>query len=159
MADLLDEKEEEIADRIEELAPAALEYDRLLTAAGALGMNLTDARATPRKRGPGRPPGKRGPGRARGSGNGRPAAKPAKAKATKAKAARKAGGPRKGSGKRGAEALAIVKEKPGITIPEIAAKMKIEKTYLYRVLPGLEAEKLVKKEGRGWYPTAKATES
>jgi hypothetical protein len=157
MADLLDVKEKEIADRINELAPAALEYDQLLTAAGALGMNVTDARPTPRKRGPGRPPGKRGPGRPRGSSNGHPAAKPVKAKATKTTAARKAGGPRKGSGKRGTEALAIVKEKPGITIPEIAAKMKIEKTYLYRVLPRLEAEKLVKTVGRGWHPTANAT--
>jgi hypothetical protein len=159
MADLLDEKEKEIADRIKELAPAALEYDQLLTAAGALGMNVTDARATRRKRGRGRPPVKRGPGRPRGSSNGPAVAKPAKARATKAKAARKAGGRRKGGGKRGAEALAIVKDKPGITIPEIAAKMKIAKTYLYRVLPGLEAEKLVKKEGGGWHPTAKATAS
>ena len=43
---------------------------------------------------------------------------------------------------------------PGITIPELAAKMGIKQNYLYRVLPGLEQEKKVSKKGRGWYPKA-----
>ena len=43
---------------------------------------------------------------------------------------------------------------PGITIPELAAKMGIKQNYLYRVLPGLEQEKKVSKQGRGWYPKA-----
>lgn len=144
----LDEKEKEIADRIKELEPSALEYDQLLTAAGALGMNVTDARATPRKRGPGRPPGKPGP-------------KPAAAKRSAAKAARKTSGRRagrrKGSGTRAAEALQFVTENPGITIPELAAKMGIKQNYLYRVLPGLEREKKAKREGKGWHPIAKAS--
>jgi hypothetical protein len=42
----------------------------------------------------------------------------------------------KGSGTRGNEALALVKAKPGITIPEIAEEMGIKQNYLYRVLPG-----------------------
>ncbi len=41
---------------------------------------------------------------------------------------------------------------PGITIPELAAKMGIKQNYLYRVLPGLEQEKKIKKQGRGWHP-------
>ncbi|HUH82216.1 MAG TPA: hypothetical protein VLZ06_12920 [Solirubrobacteraceae bacterium] len=41
---------------------------------------------------------------------------------------------------------------PGITIPELAAKMGIKQNYLYRVLPGLESEKKVEKKDRGWYP-------
>ncbi len=41
---------------------------------------------------------------------------------------------------------------PGITIPELAAKMGIKQNYLYRVLPGLEAENKVEKQGRGWHP-------
>ena len=41
---------------------------------------------------------------------------------------------------------------PGITIPELAAKMGIKQNYLYRVLPGLEQEKKVEKKDRGWYP-------
>lgn len=58
----------------------------------------------------------------------------------------------KGSGTRGKEALALVKGRPGITIPEIAEAMKINQNYLYRVLPGLAKDGLVRKDGRGWYP-------
>ena len=61
-------------------------------------------------------------------------------------------GRRKGSGTRAAEALSFVQGQPGITIPELAAKMGIKQHYLYRVLPGLEQEKKVKKDGRGWHP-------
>ena len=58
----------------------------------------------------------------------------------------------KGTGTRGAEALALVRSKPGITIPEIAEQMGIKQNYLYRVLPGLAEDGLVKKDGRGWHP-------
>ena len=80
--------------------------------------------------------------------------------ATKAKPKRKPGRPpgkrragrRKGSGTRAAQALSFVKGQPGITIPELAAKMGIKQNYLYRVLPGLESEGKVSKSGRGWHP-------
>ncbi len=54
-------------------------------------------------------------------------------------------GRRKGSGTRAAEALSFVRGQPGITIPEVAAKMGIKQNYLYRVLPGLEQEGKVKR--------------
>ena len=59
---------------------------------------------------------------------------------------------RRARGTRGAEALALVRSKPGITIPEIAEQMGIKQNYLYRVLPGLAEDGLVKKDGRGWHP-------
>ncbi len=58
----------------------------------------------------------------------------------------------KGSGARADQARKLVSENPGITIPEMAQKMGIQQNYLYRVLPGLEQEGQVRKEGRGWYP-------
>ena len=61
-------------------------------------------------------------------------------------------GRRKGSGTRAGQALAFVQGQPGITIPELAAKMGISSNYLYRVLPGLEEEGKLEKKGRGWYP-------
>jgi predicted Rossmann fold nucleotide-binding protein DprA/Smf involved in DNA uptake len=61
-------------------------------------------------------------------------------------------GRRKGSGTRAAQALSAVQGQPGITIPELAAKIGIQTTYLYRVLPGLEQEGKVEKKGRGWFP-------
>ena len=152
MTDFLDEKRKEIADRLKELKPAVDEYNRLEAAASALeGVGGTAATATatataPRRRGPGRP---------RGSVSRKGAGATAPAKAGRKKAGRPAGrraGRRKGSGTRAAEALSFVQGQPGITIPELAAKMGIKQNYLYRVLPGLEQEKKVSKKGRGWHP-------
>ena len=65
-------------------------------------------------------------------------------------------GRRRGTGTRAAEALALVQGQPGISIPELAEKMGIKQNYLYRVLPGLEQDAKVRKEGRGWYPVEAA---
>jgi DNA-binding IclR family transcriptional regulator len=53
---------------------------------------------------------------------------------------------------RAAQALALIVAEPGITIPELAAKMGVKANYLYRILPGLEQESKLEKKGRGWYP-------
>ena len=45
-----------------------------------------------------------------------------------------------------------MRTRPGITIPEIAEAMGIQQNYLYRVLPSLQKDGLVRKEGRGWHP-------
>ena len=146
MTDFLDDKRREISNRMKELKPAVDEFNRLQAAASALadvGGSAPSATAT-RRRGPGRP---------RGSVNRttrRVAAKP-KRKAARATTRRRAGR-RKGSGTRAIEAYSFVQGQPGITIPELAAKMGIKQNYLYRVLPGLEQEKKVTKRGRGWFP-------
>lgn len=144
VTDFLDEKRKEITDRLKELKPLVDEYHRLEAAAGALagvgGSAVASARSAI----------KRGPGRPRG-------ATPKAATKTTRKArgtAKRRAGRRKGSGTRAAEALSLVQGQPGITIPELAAKMGIKQNYLYRVLPGLEQEKKVTKKGRGWYPKA-----
>jgi hypothetical protein len=59
---------------------------------------------------------------------------------------------RRGSGTRAAQAQKLVTENPGITIRELADKMKIKQNYLYRVMPQLEADKKVRKRDKGWYP-------
>jgi hypothetical protein len=146
VTDFLDDKRREISNRMKELKPAVDEFNRLQAAATALadvGGSASSATAT-RRRGPGRP---------RGSVNRttrRVAAKP-KRKAARATTRRRAGR-RKGSGTRAIEAYSFVQGQPGITIPELAAKMGIKQNYLYRVLPGLEQEKKVTKRGRGWFP-------
>lgn len=58
----------------------------------------------------------------------------------------------KGSGQRAQQAVEIVTKNPGIALPEIAKKMGIKDNYLYRVLPGLQAEGKIKKDGKGWFP-------
>jgi sugar-specific transcriptional regulator TrmB len=73
------------------------------------------------------------------------------AAAAPASGARRRGRPR-GSGTRSKQALELVRTRPGITIPEIAEAMGIQQNYLYRVLPALQKDGLVRKEGRGWHP-------
>jgi DNA-binding MarR family transcriptional regulator len=65
--------------------------------------------------------------------------------------------PRRGSNTRADQALELIREKPGITIPEIAKAMKIEPNYLYRVLPRLAADGQVNRDGQGWHPAASST--
>jgi hypothetical protein len=91
----------------------------------------------------------RGPGRPRGSTT---ATTPRAT--TRKRAGRGPGRPRgrRGGGTRAAQALELVKSKPGITIPEIATQLKIEPNYLYRVMPALVKDGTVKREGKGWSP-------
>ena len=141
MADFLDEKRSEIAARLKELKPLVDEYQRLEAAAAALdgvptnGTARASGTATVGRRARAQSGAKRP--RSNGSGTGRR-------------------GRPKGTGTRGAEALALVRAKPGITIPEIAEQMGIKQNYLYRVLPGLADDGLVKKDGRGWHPNEAA---
>jgi hypothetical protein len=123
MADFLDVKRREIAERLRELKPLVEEYHRLEGAAAALDGIAAPA---PARRAPAR---KRSTSSATSGRRGRP----------------------KGSGNRSKQALKLVRERPGITIPELAAAMGIKQNYLYRVLPGLEKDGMVRKEGRGWH--------
>ena len=162
MTDFLDEKRQEIQGRLVELKPLVDEFHRLEAAASALaGVGgiapaASASTAAPVRRRPGRPKGSgRRPGRPKGSGRTATAASPAAA--APAKRGRPPGrkaGRRKGSGTRAAQALSIVREQPGVTIPELAARMGIKQNYLYRVLPSLEQENKVAKQGRGWHPKA-----
>jgi hypothetical protein len=59
---------------------------------------------------------------------------------------------RRGGNTRAAQALDLVRQQPGITIPQIADAMSIEPNYLYRVLPRLVNEGKVSRDGQGWVP-------
>ncbi len=156
MTDFLDEKRREITDRLNELKPLVDEYSRLEAAAAALsgvgGSSAAGAVATTttRRRGPGRPRGSVSRA-STGASSATPKAAP-KAAGKAGRPAKRRAGRRKGSGTRALEALSFVQGQPGITIPELAAKMGIKQNYLYRVLPGLEQESKVEKKGRGWHP-------
>jgi hypothetical protein len=70
-----------------------------------------------------------------------------------AKIAKRAGNRRgrpAGSGKRSQEVLALVGKNPGITISELAAHMKIQPNYLYRVVPDMVKSGTVIKDGHGF---------
>jgi len=124
MADFLDEKRKEIRARLQELKPLVDEYHRLEAAVQALEGVKPATGAAPRR---------------------------SRSTTTRtAKGTGRRGRPR-GSGTRSKEALELVRSNPGITISELADRMGIKQNYLYRVLPGLQKDGMVRKEGRGWH--------
>ncbi len=87
--------------------------------------------------------GRRGPGRPPGSGS-----------SSRRQSARRPGRPRgrRGGNTRANQALELVRTQPGITIPEIAETLKIQPNYLYRVMPKLVGDGIVRRDGQGWHP-------
>ena len=74
---------------------------------------------------------KRGPGRPKGS----------------------AGRRRRRGGTRADQAVRLIKANPGINVSELGRKMKLKHpNYLYRVLPDLEKEGRIKRDGKGYHP-------
>jgi len=124
VAEFVDSTVKDIDDRLNELKE---EVGRLEAARAA----LTGAR--------------RGPGRPRGS---------SRATTTRARGGRRPGRPRgrRGGNTRANQALELVRNQPGITIPKIAESMKIEPNYLYRVMPRLVSDGQVRREGQRWFP-------
>jgi hypothetical protein len=126
VADFLDEKRKEIQARLKELRPLVDEFHRLEAAERALsgvgGAAATTTAPTRRRR-----------SSSSANSNGRRRGRP------------------RGSGTRAAQALQLVSDNPGITIPELADRMDIKQNYLYRVMPGLAEEGKVTKSGRGWH--------
>ena len=94
--------------------------------------------------------GRRRPGRPRGTTTGTASARSRRRTSTEPSARPS----RRGGNTRAAQALELVRNQPGITIPQLAEAMKIQPNYLYRVLPRLASEGQVKREGQGWHPTS-----
>jgi hypothetical protein len=128
MPDSLDTIRKQVRDRMKELAPLVEEYRQLEEAVTALEGGAPAPARSSRSAGASRGASSRGSG---GGGAKR--------------------GRRKGSGTRSNEALKLVVERPGITIPELAEAMGIKQNYLYRVMPTLAEEGQVVKSGRGWH--------
>ena len=131
MADFLDEKRKEIQARLNELKPYVDEYQLLQAADQALSGISNGTTAAPASTAPtaSRRTRRSSSGGGGGGRRGRP----------------------KGGGTRAAQALDLVRTRPGITIPELAEAMGIQQNYLYRVMPGLAEEGKVTKSGRGWH--------
>jgi hypothetical protein len=114
--------------------------------------------------------GRRRPGRPRGNATRATGARTTSARATRARSTRsqasrtRTGRPtsspsrtrstRGARNTRAAQALELVRQRPGITIPQIAKAMKIQPNYLYRVLPRLSSEGQIKRNGQGWHPAS-----
>jgi hypothetical protein len=141
--DFLTKQRQQIEARLKELLPAHEEYLTLLEARDALaGVKPADGR-----RGPGRPRGsttrRRGPGRPRGSTTKRRGRPPGSGRKTTTR--------RRRTGTRADQALALIKQNPGITVSDIAKRMGIRQNYLYRVTQDLQRRRLVRRRDGGFH--------
>jgi hypothetical protein len=131
----------QVEDRLKELegliAPLMAERDELKSVAEKFTSNGAARVSAPAKRGR------------------RAAAPKAAARKTTARA-KSAGTPRRArrtsGGGRAQQAIGLIAAKPGMTVPEMAKAMGIGSNYLYRVLPQLEKDGKVTKEGKGYHP-------
>ena len=126
MADLLSEIRSGLEKRLRELEPMIKEHAQLREALDALKGAGTRAR--------------------------RAANAPKRPRAAKTNTATRGPGRPPGTGGRAQEALKLVHKHPGITLGEMAKRMKIQPNYLYRVLPHLEKDGKVRKRDKGYHP-------
>jgi hypothetical protein len=146
MPDFVDGAVKEIDDRLRELKDevARLEAARsALTGGGRRGGRRAGSAARART--------------ARSAGARPASARPRSARSTRESATQTGTGARgsRSGDTRATQALELVRQRPGITIPEIASAMKIQPNYLYRVLPRLASEGQVTRDGQGWRPTGR----
>ena len=141
MSSVLDELrtvEQRIASRMAELRPLVTEYQELERIAERLGIDVAAA-PEPAKPATPKPPA--------ATPKPKPKAK-AKAKA-KARAKPSAGrGTREVGAKRREQVLALIRERPGITVPDISTELGVDPPPLYRVVRKLQSEGVVSKEGK-----------
>ena len=124
MADVLSELRSSLEKRLQELEPLITEHAQVRKALEALegvGRRTTAATA------------------------------PRRSRATQATSTAARRGRPRGTGARAQEALAHVHKQPGITIAELAKRMKIKPNYLYRVLPQLEKDGKLRKRDKGYH--------
>jgi hypothetical protein len=128
--------EQRVAQRMKELEPAVAEYRELEIVAQRLGIDVpaaTPPRTTRRRR----------------------------RKSSATDAGRNAtGGARRTRrtqpGKRDDQLLALVRERPGVTVAEAAKAMSVDPTGLYRVVGRLEQRGEVRKDGRQLQPVTQS---
>jgi predicted Rossmann fold nucleotide-binding protein DprA/Smf involved in DNA uptake len=139
MKTIQDQVGERLTELEELIAQLSAEFEQLKQISGML--ESTNGRASAAAKPP-------APAHAR---RGRAAARPARA-ATKATAAR----PQRG-GNRAQQALDLIAAKPGLSAAELAESMGMKRNYLYRVLPALEKDGRITKQGRGYHPAGDRT--
>ena len=128
MADVLTKIRSDLEKRLHELEPLIEEHAHVRRALDALNGAGTRAELT-----------------AKG------VARRARSTAAASTATKRPGRPR-GTGNRAQQALKLVHAHPGITLQELAKRMKIKANYLYRVIPRLEKDGKITKRDKGYHP-------
>jgi outer membrane biosynthesis protein TonB len=166
--------EERIAARIAELEPLVQEYNELQQIAERLGIDRARAAAAAAKKAAAKPKAepKPVPAAKAAPATPKPVAEPKPAAKAKAKAAAKPKAPAKrkpaakrraakgaavrrqpgGTQKAGAERrehmLDLIRERPGITVPELSEALEVDAPSLYRVVRKLQSDGIVAKDGK-----------
>jgi hypothetical protein len=133
---------QQVQARLQELeqliAPLRAELEQLNTVSALFGDDTAPAQSTPAAKS----------SRRRSRGPAKPSAAP---RVAGARGARRGGG-----GGRAQLTAKLIADQPGITASELAKAMSIAPNYLYRVLPRLEREGHIAKQGKGYHSTATA---
>jgi hypothetical protein len=119
--------EDRVARRMKELRPLVDEYRELEQVAARLGVSP-----------PGNADAPSAPARSRSAGR-------------RARTASAAGGRARSNGRRD-QLLAMVKERPGITVREVGTELGVDPTSLYRIVHRLEQDGVLQKRGRELLP-------
>jgi hypothetical protein len=144
--------EQRVARRLKELEPAVAEYRELEVVAQRLGIDVSamaPARGAPRRKASAAP--------AKANGASAPARRRRRstAKADGATPATRDRG-RTAPGRRDEQLLALIRERPGITVAEAGKAMSVDPTGLYRVVGRLEQAGAVHKDGRQLQPVSQS---
>lgn len=138
--------EERVIARLEELRPLVDEYAELEEVAARFGFQVpasTTATRAGRARGgqkAAKPASRRrATGAARTDGRRRPAGSDGR---------RRPGGTQATGEERRARVLELIEQQPGITVPEISSDIGVDPPPIYRVVRKLQADGLIKKEGK-----------
>ena len=137
------EAEQRVVKRLKELEPAVAEYRELQGVAQRLGIDVSAVgqAVEPAKRRPARTT-RASATSAAAKSSGRPSQK------RSAGAGRATASP----GQRGERLLALVRERPGITVAEAGKEFGVDPTSLYRVVKRLEERGEVRKDGPNLQP-------
>lgn len=140
--------ESQVAQRLRELEPMVAEYRELERVAERLGLHADNGAERAIEAGGGdqkRQTARRAP---------RPT-RPGSRSARQSRA-RRAGKSRSGStapeGQRRDQLLALIKQRPGLTVTQAGEELGVNSTGLYRVVRRLESDGLVRKDGRRLQP-------
>jgi DNA-binding transcriptional ArsR family regulator len=164
---VIDRFEEELVARLRELRPLAIEYQQLENVARRLGLDLDDGHTPP-------------PRKRMSSGKTTPTRNPATAvqpaPTSKASAATgQTSGTNAGQRRRRAlsletdkrwtdtnrqprrqrDVLRLIRDRPGITVKEIATKLGVDATNLYRHVHKLQQDGLITKHGTALQPNSR----
>jgi outer membrane biosynthesis protein TonB len=162
--------EERIAARLAELEPLVQEYNELQQIAERLGIDreraLAEAAAivaTPQAAAdpaPAPAPKPAAAAKPKPAAKAKPKAKPKAAAKPKAKAApkrraakgaavrRQPGGTQKAGAERRERMLGLIRERPGITVPELSVALETDAPSLYRVVRKLQSDGVIAKDGK-----------